>query len=72
MCTHPDMIWQYCQFLKKEYGDDIEIYVNNEVSLNFRKSVPLIDLEYNMAIAEWHLFSHEEWIMDGLGGRINS
>mgnify|MGYP001580542642 CR=1 FL=1 len=52
---------------EKKYGNGIQIYVNNDVSLNFRKSLPLIDPEYNMAIAEWHLFGHEEWILDGPG-----
>lgn len=65
MCTHPCMIWQFCQYLKQEFGSDREIYVKNNVSLNFRKVKPLIDPEYNMAKAKWHLFQHEEWILEG-------
>jgi hypothetical protein len=65
MSTHPDMIWQYCQFLKKKYGSNIEIYVTNNVSLNFRNMRPMIDPTYDMAKAEWHLFVHEEWITEG-------
>lgn len=64
MATHPDMIWQYVQFLKKEYPDS-EIYASVLVSLNFRKSRPLIVPNYNMAKAEWHMFQREEWITDG-------
>jgi len=65
MATHPDMIWQYCQFLKKEYSDSCKIRAYVNVSLNFRKEKPLIDPRYDMAKAEWHLFKHEEWITDG-------
>lgn len=65
MSTHPDMIWQYCQYLKKKYGSDIQIYVSNNVSLNFRDVRKMIDEDYNMAKAEWHLFQHEEWITEG-------
>ena len=65
MSTHPDMIWQYCQFLKTQYSDSCKIYVNAKVSLNFRKSRALIDPYYDMAKAEWHLFGSEEWITEG-------
>ncbi|PCJ66858.1 MAG: hypothetical protein COA58_05245 [Bacteroidetes bacterium] len=65
MCSHPCMIWQYCQRLKENFGPNCEIYVNSSLSLNFRKRKPLIDPKFNMAKAEWHLFQHEEWITDG-------
>ena len=65
MCSHPDMIWQYCQRLKMKYGEDIELYAASNLSLNFRRVRPLIDPDYDMAKAEWHLFQHEEWITDG-------
>lgn len=67
MSTHPDMIWQYCQFLKEEYTDSCHIKAYVNVSLNFRRPQPLIDPNYDMAQAEWHLFQHEEWITDGPG-----
>jgi len=65
MTTHPDMIWQYCQFLKTQYTDSCEIYARVDVSLNFRKPKTIIDPTYNMAKAKWHLFQHEEWITEG-------
>lgn len=65
MVSHPDMVWQYCQFLKEQYTDSCQIYADVTVSLNFRKPQPLIDPNYDMAKAEWHLFQHEEWITDG-------
>lgn len=65
MSTHPDMIWQFCQYLKKLYGTDIHIKVINKVSLNFRAVKPMIDPEFDMAKAKWHLFQHEKWITEG-------
>lgn len=63
MTTHPDIIWQYCQYLKKIYGQDAEIYVNAWVALNNRNHQQLIDPTYDMAKAKWHIFGHEEWIL---------
>lgn len=63
MATHPDQIWQYCQFLKKTYGNDIEIYVLSWVSLNGRKFQQLIDPKVDMAKAQWHRYKHESWIL---------
>jgi hypothetical protein len=62
LATHPDMIWQYCQYLKKLYGQDIEIYVNAWVSLNNRPFRQLIDPNVDMAKAPWHVWGHEDWI----------
>jgi hypothetical protein len=65
MTTHPDMIWQYCQFLKTQYTDKCEIYARVDVRLNFRTPKTIIDPTYNMSKAKWHLFQHEEWITEG-------
>lgn len=65
MSTHPDMIWQYCQHLKTLYGSEVKIFVEAEVSLNYRSPVPMIDPEYDMAKAKWHIFAREEWITKG-------
>lgn len=63
MSTHPDMIWQYCQYLKTIYGENIRIYVINNLSLNGRKRQPFINPQVDMAKAKWHTFKHEDWIM---------
>ncbi len=65
MTSSPDMIWQYCQYVKKKYGPGIEIYAINEVSLNFRPTQTFVDPEYDMAKATWKPFKHSEWILDG-------
>ena len=56
MCTRPDMVWQYCQYLKTLHGDRCQINAIVRNSLNFRKPTYLIDRKYDMAKAEWHLF----------------
>jgi hypothetical protein len=63
MATHPDMIWQYCQYIKTLYGDDIEIYVTAMVRINYRKYQPTIDPNVDMAKVDWHTFGHEDWIL---------
>jgi len=71
MPTQPDMILQFAFFLerkwKQEYGlGDVEIRVNNYVSLNGREPAPLVNpsidltkLERNLTHAEWILPLHE-------------
>ena len=65
-CTRPDIIWQFSQYLKKEYqkrGQDVAIYVNCRVSVNGRPLVQLIDPEVDMASVKWNAFKHSEWIL---------
>jgi len=64
--TKPDVIWQFCQRIKKEYqekGEDISIYVNARVSVNRRPHESLIDTKVDMAKAEWNYFFHNDWIL---------
>mgnify|MGYP003635116065 CR=1 FL=1 len=66
MLSRPDGIWQFCQFLKKKHavnGDEIELYVTVKVSINGKEPQLLISPAYNMALAEWDYFWHNEWIL---------
>jgi hypothetical protein len=66
MQTKPDMIWQMTQYIKEKYnkkGRDIAIHVTAKTSLNNNPSRLLIDPNVDMAQAEWHCFSHNEWIL---------
>lgn len=66
IATRPDMIWQFAQRLAREYrerGIDPVIRVDAKVSLNGRPRQPFIDPDYDMAKAEWHYFSHDEWVL---------
>jgi len=64
--TKPDVIWQFCQRLKKEYaakGEDIAIYVRAWVSVNGHKSELLINPSVDMAQARWDYFFHNDWLL---------
>lgn len=64
--TKPDAIWQFAQYLEKEYkkqGKDIEVYVNTRVSVNGGPFKQLIDPKVDLAAEEWKHFSHHEWIL---------
>jgi hypothetical protein len=71
MPTQPDMILQFAHFLeekwKKEYGlNDVEVRVNNYVSLNGREPAPMVNptvdltrIERSLSKANWILPLHE-------------
>ncbi|MEZ4934839.1 MAG: HTTM domain-containing protein [Saprospiraceae bacterium] len=65
--THPDMIWQFAQHLKKtwqEKGEEnIEIYADIKVRLNGRNSQVYIDPETDLSKVDWHFFKTTEWVM---------
>ncbi|MGB3773794.1 MAG: HTTM domain-containing protein [Leeuwenhoekiella sp.] len=66
VATKPDMIWQFCQFLKEKYaaqGKDVSIYVNCKVRVNDHPAELLIDPKVDMAAAKWDYFWHNDWIM---------
>lgn len=66
MATQPDFILQYAHFLEKYYSEqgikDPEIYVDNFVSLNGRRSQYLVDPTINLAEIEESL-SPKDWIL---------
>lgn len=59
----PDLIWQYCQRIKKEYTFPIEIYVDNFVAINGRPFIRLIDDKTNMLNVKFDYFFHNDWIL---------
>ena len=59
----PDIIWQYCQKIKKETKTPISIYVESEVSINRRPFYKLINDKTDMATAKFDYFGHNEWIL---------
>lgn len=66
VATKPDVIWQFCQRLKREYaaqGKDVAIFVNCRVSVNGHDFHPLIDPNVDMAAAKWDYLWHNEWIL---------
>ncbi|MEL6303736.1 MAG: HTTM domain-containing protein [Bacteroidota bacterium] len=66
VACYPDFIWQFAQYLKKEYakeGKDIQVFVTNQVKVNNGKYAPFIDPEVDLASVPWKHFSHNEWIL---------
>ncbi|MEM9685575.1 MAG: HTTM domain-containing protein [Bacteroidota bacterium] len=66
IATHPDVIWQFVQRLKREYkekGQEVAIYVTGKMSVNGRKLKPFIDPDVDLAGEKWHYVKHHEWIL---------
>jgi hypothetical protein len=67
LATHPDMVWQFVQFLKKKYAAEgitqLEIYAVSSASLNGRPYQPLIDESINLAAVDWKPFRSANWIV---------
>ncbi len=63
LSNSPDIIWQYCQKLKKEAKKPISIFVECSVSINRRPYYKLIDEKTDMATAKFDYFGHNEWIL---------
>jgi hypothetical protein len=66
IATRPDMIWQFVQYLKREYRergiDPVEIRAVSRVSLNGRPPQPLVVPDYDLARADWHYLRSNDWI----------
>jgi vitamin K-dependent gamma-carboxylase len=63
LSNSPDIIWQYCQKLKKEAKNSISIFVECSVSINRRPYYKLIDEKTDMATAKFDYFGHNKWIL---------
>ena len=59
----PDVIWQYCQKIKKESKKPISIFIESTISINRRPFVKLIDEKTDMAIAKFNYFGHNNWVL---------
>lgn len=68
LATMPDLVWQFTQFLKKELAKEgwhhVEIYAISNCSLNGSPFQPLIKPDYDLARAEWHIFTSSDWIAE--------
>ncbi|AUC82683.1 HTTM domain-containing protein [Lacinutrix sp. Bg11-31] len=62
----PDGMWQFAQYLKKEYknkGEDIQVFVNSRISVNGKPQKAFIDKKVDLANVEWNYFTHNDWIL---------
>lgn len=63
---NPIMIWKFVQFMKKEFelmGEDVEIYVEAQASLNGREYEYIIDPNIDLTSVKMKFFGHNEWIL---------
>lgn len=67
MSTRPDMVWQYAQYLKKQYLNEgqpeVSIYADVWASLNGRPYQRLIDSEVDLGRERWKYFESHHWIL---------
>ncbi|MCA6078592.1 HTTM domain-containing protein [Fulvivirga sedimenti] len=67
VATHPDMAWQFVQYLKKDLFSkgiaDPEIYAVGKASLNARPYTTLYNPEIDLAKTEWEPFRHATWLV---------
>ncbi|MGJ8591705.1 MAG: HTTM domain-containing protein [Aquaticitalea sp.] len=64
--TKPDVIWQFCQYLKKDFakkGIDVKVYVNAHVRVNNNPIQRLIDPEVDLANVKWTPLNHSSWLL---------
>ena len=65
LATKPDFIWQYCQYIKKEFKEkEIAIFIDCKNSINRKEYKTLIDPKFDMAKAKWDYFRHNEWLLN--------
>ena len=65
LATKPDFIWQYCQYITKEFkGKEIAIFIDCKNSINRKEYKTLIDPKFDMAKAKWDYFRHNEWLLN--------
>ncbi len=66
MSHKPDMIWQLCQRVKKQFaekGHDVAIYANCKASVNGSPYRYLIDPKADIASVKWDYFFHDDWVL---------
>lgn len=67
LASHPDMIWQFSQFLEREYRRqgyaDVAIFVTAHASLNGGDLMPLTDSTVDLTEVAWQPFQHAAWII---------
>ncbi len=65
--SKPDMIWQFAQFIKKTYKEevnrDVMVFVDCQVKINGKSYKPLIDPKVDLASVKWNAFKHSPWIL---------
>lgn len=68
VATHPDLIWQFAQFLKQHFRAQgyrrVQVFAFAHVSLNGRPLQPFINPRTDLAAVPWEPFRPADWILD--------
>ena len=66
VAAYPDFIWQFAQYLKKEYAENnqnISVFVNSKISINGKLYRQYINPKIDLANEIWNPYSHHKWIL---------
>lgn len=67
MPAHPDMLWQFAQYLEREFaakGEKVAVYAqDSQVSINGSHYHAFVDPRVDLAAEEWHHWGHHSWIL---------
>lgn len=67
VATHPDLLWQFSQYLAKEYERkgyrQVKVFAHAQASLNQRPLQPLADSTVNLAAVPWEPFKPSFWVL---------
>ncbi len=64
--TKPDAIWQFSQYLKREYAkkdENISVFVTCKISVNGRSYKELVNPKIDIANVSWSVFKHNDWLL---------
>lgn len=65
--SKPDFIWQFAQYLKKEFEKEksttVSVFVDCKIRVNGRPFQPLINPSVDLASEKWNAFKHHDWIL---------
>ena len=64
--TKPDVIWQFAQYLKKDFakkGMDVKVFVDARIKVNSGKMQRLTDPQVDLANVDWHPLKHSDWLL---------
>ncbi|MCK7589283.1 HTTM domain-containing protein [Subsaxibacter sp. CAU 1640] len=64
--TKPDVIWQFAQYLKKDFtkkGMDVKVFVDSRIKVNSGKMQRLTDPQVDLANVDWHPLKHSDWLL---------
>lgn len=64
--THPDMMWQFAQYVKKkeaENGKNVRVYAESQISINGGPFFDYVDSSVDLANTKWSYFGHQTWLL---------